>query len=99
MNAFNHVFESSDEEEEARMTLKANVTVLRSLRAREEGAWCLCQLGRHQEALNGLENVSQKLNASSSGDEDNEDAQINSDRARCFWRIGKCLLASEGESK
>jgi superkiller protein 3 len=98
MEAFDRVFELIGDDDEGSMTLRATVAVLRGLRAREESAWCLCQLGRHEEALSGLENVSERLNAVG-GNEDNDGARINSDRARCLWRIGKCLLASEGESK
>lgn len=98
MEAFDRVLESSEDDDERGMSLKANVAVLRSLRAREESAWCLCQLGRYEEASSGLETVSQRLDAGS-GNEDNDDARADSDRARCFWRIGNCLLASESGSK
>lgn len=91
MEAFDRVFELIGDEDEWSMTLRATVAVLKGLRAREESSWCLCQMRRYEEALSGLEIVSQRLS------EDLGDAQINSDRARCLWRIGKCLLASESE--
>jgi superkiller protein 3 len=94
VEAFDRVFELIGDDDEERMTLKAKVSVLRGLRSKEESAWCLCQLGRHEEALSGLENVSQRLTAG----EVNDDARIKSESARCHWRIGKCLLASESES-
>jgi len=98
MGAFDRVLKSSEDDDERGMSLKANVAVLGSLRAREESAWCQCQLGRYEEALNGLETVSQMLDPGGGGNEGNDDARINSDRARCFWRIGNCLLTSEGGS-
>jgi superkiller protein 3 len=96
MEAFDRVFELIGDGDEEIMTMKATVAVLRGLRAREESAWCLCQLGSHEEASRGLETVLEKLDAASVGNEHKGDPQ---DRARCLWKIGKCLLASESESE
>ena len=98
VEAFDRVFELIGDEDEESMSLKAIVGVLAGLRAREESAWCLRQLGRIEEALSGLEIVLQRLNLSSRNEE-GDGARINLDHGRCLWRIGMCLLASESESK
>ena len=63
---------------------------MRGLRAREESAWCRCQLGQYEEALHGLQHVLELLN-------DIDKESIIPHRARCLWRIGKCLLSNDGE--
>jgi superkiller protein 3 len=59
------------------------------LRAREECAWCRCQLGLFEECLAELQLV---LNALDELDGE----ELNHDRARCLWRIGKCYLEIDG---
>ena len=59
------------------------------LRAREECAWCRCQLGFVEECLAELQFVLDLLN-----ELDGEES--NHDRARCLWRIGKCYLEIGG---
>ncbi|KAF8972954.1 hypothetical protein BDZ97DRAFT_1900816 [Flammula alnicola] len=61
------------------------------LRAQEESAWCICQLGRYEEALQVLQQVLDTLN-DLAGD------GLNSERARCLWRIGKCNMAIGGSN-
>ena len=60
------------------------------LRASEESAWCKCQLGLFEEAIVGLQRVLDTLN-------DIDDPTLDSDRARCLWRIGKSKLDSDGK--
>jgi len=59
------------------------------LRAREEHAWCRRQLGLFEECLAELQLVLGNLN-------DSGGEELNHDRARCLWRIGKCCLEIGG---
>lgn len=61
------------------------------LRAREESAWCACQLGRYEESLHELQHVLDTL-------EDLVGDHLGSERARCLWRIGKCNMSIGGTS-
>ncbi|KDR75408.1 hypothetical protein GALMADRAFT_98862 [Galerina marginata CBS 339.88] len=61
------------------------------LRAREESAWCLCQLGRSKDGLQSLQRVLDILNSV-------EGPNLDSDRARCLWRIGRCNMDIGGSS-
>ncbi|KAF8160990.1 TPR-like protein [Crassisporium funariophilum] len=55
------------------------------LRAREEAAWCRCQLGHSETGLQELQQILIDLS-------DLSDDSRNSDCARCLWRIGKCHM-------
>jgi superkiller protein 3 len=59
------------------------------LRAREECAWCRCQLGSFEECLTELQLVLDSLN-------DFGGEELNHDRAQCLWRLGKCYLEIGG---
>ncbi|KAJ3841697.1 TPR-like protein [Lentinula raphanica] len=52
------------------------------LRAKEERAWCISKAGAVQEGIDRLEEVLRILNDLEGRDHD---------RARCHWRLGKCL--------
>lgn len=51
------------------------------LRAKEEYAWCHCQIGHTQKGLLTLNEVLKALEQKDT---------CNSDCARCLWRIGQC---------
>ncbi|KAH9485295.1 Superkiller protein 3 [Psilocybe cubensis] len=55
------------------------------MRAKEESAWCKCQLGQYEAGGEELHHVLDALN-------NLEGEEYNSDRARCLWRIGKCNM-------
>jgi len=59
------------------------------LRAREECAWCRCQLGLFEESLAELQLVLDAL-------DELDEEELEHDRARCLWRIGKCYLEIGG---
>ncbi|KAG6820878.1 hypothetical protein H0H93_010222 [Arthromyces matolae] len=59
--------------------LPANVSD--GIRAREERAWCCCQIGGIDDGLASLKSIVTQLR------DLNENSQ---DIARCLWRIGKC---------
>ena len=59
------------------------------LRAREESAWCACQLGRYEECLVERQQVLDTL-------EDLVGDHLGSERARCLWRIGRCNMSIGG---
>lgn len=52
------------------------------LRAEEERAWCISKTGHTTPGLDALRIVLRKLDGSDHHDHD---------RARCYWRLGKCL--------
>lgn len=59
------------------------------VRAREENAWCRCQIGDVVEGLAILQSIVpilQNIGDSAAGD-----------AARCLWRIGKCYWHMNGE--
>lgn len=57
------------------------------LRAREESAWCSCQLDDLETAMDELEHVRQELK-----NLDNRGTDI----ARCLWRLGTCCWKKGG---
>jgi superkiller protein 3 len=59
------------------------------LRAREENAWCLCQIGNLETGVQGLQSVHETLQIL-----DNRESDI----ARCLWRLGKCYWDIGGAS-
>ena len=59
------------------------------LRAREESAWCACQLGRYEKCLVELQQVLDTL-------EDIVGDHLGSERARGLWRIGRCNMSIGG---
>ena len=59
------------------------------LRAREESAWCLCQIEDLEIGLIGLRDVHEILRTL-----DNRESDI----ARCLWRLGKCYWDIGGTS-
>jgi len=61
--------------------------VMEGLRAKEEAAWCSCQLGDLQTAITGLQDTLKALQ---------EQNDRSHDIARCFWRIGKCFWEMGG---
>jgi superkiller protein 3 len=60
------------------------------LRAREERAWCLCQVEDFEIGLIGLRDAYEALQAL-----DNRELDI----ARCLWRLGKCCWDIGGTSR
>jgi superkiller protein 3 len=59
------------------------------LRAREENAWCLCQIGNLETGLERLKSVYETLQTLDSRE---------LDIARCLWRLGKCYWDIGGAS-
>ena len=57
------------------------------IRAREERAWCILQQGNGDVAANELKVVSEIL-------DDLDGREV--DQARCWWRMGKCAVQTEG---
>ncbi|KAJ4468236.1 TPR-like protein [Lentinula aciculospora] len=88
-----YILESGNKWEEAAVHFAKVLELLgdgddKGLRAKEEYAWCISRGGDIQGGIDSIENVLQILNDLEGRDHD---------RARCHWRLGKCLwdLGSE----
>ncbi|KAF9071064.1 TPR-like protein [Rhodocollybia butyracea] len=86
-----HVQEASENWEEAKEHFGKVIQLVGGdvgLRAKEEHAWCISRIGDLQTGINLLKAVIERLDELENHDHD---------RARCYWRLGKCLwnLGSE----
>ncbi|KAJ4000018.1 TPR-like protein [Lentinula boryana] len=88
-----YILEASNKWEEAAQNFAQVFELLgeghdEGLRAKEEHAWCISRAGDVHGGTDSLENVLQILNGLEGRDHD---------RARCYWRLGKCLWNLDSE--